>query len=556
MPSLKWRFLVLSTLAAVPFIHFLLTHRYGFLYPEVLFALALFLIPCALLAALSKKEVAFHLVALILILLVSTNAIHISLFPDLRLRYILSALAALTAAGMYFMRDKFYYIVLVFAISVLGTDTAQAVVEWASQQATSDSQSNPSSRRHVVYLILDSQIGLAGFPRDIPESAEAEFALRSVLADNQFTIYPNAFSNYQFSKDSIPSILNRRLIPKTGYYFRDEPLKTVLLENALFEQYATKGYAVNAYYSDYIGFPSTEFEVTSRTYYLNSLAVLHGLLESKLRWPSRLHQLLTIYFQADAFLWEAYVRLASERFRPKRLRLGPLAVAHVWPNQLLSDIRTAERDTLFFAHLLTPHDPYVYEATGQVRDPEEWTLEADMDSFERSRYVNLYRRYANQVIYLSRQLGAFLQELRDIGVYDSTTVVIHGDHGSRIRLLKEGERQEWEKLRVSTPDCPYVSRYDYVSEPELRDLLDRFSTLFAVKHAQARESQIMEEKGSVSYFLQKEFDTSGQNIDPNWNSVYLFNADGAPQEIPLLELWNENNEVSIPNDDLQTFSNR
>lgn len=541
--TLPWRFLVLSAIAAVPFLHFLVTHHYGLLYPEVLVSLLLFLIPCALLAAVSKKPLVFHAVALVLILLVSTNAVQVSLFSEMRLRYILAGLTALSVAGMFLMREKFYYIVLVFAASVLGTDIVQAVADRASESAIVHSQTNPSGRRHVIYLILDSQLGLAGFPQDISESVEAQSSLQRVLADHQFTIYPNAFSNYQASKDSIPSILNGRLLAKTGDFFHAGPFNLVLRENALFERYAAKDYAVTAYYSDYIGFDSSDFEITSRIYDLNSLTVLHGPLESKLTWPSRLYQLLTVYFQADTFLWGTYVRLVPEQFHPERLQVGPLAVAGIWPDRLLSDIRSADRDTLFFAHLMMPHDPYVYDASGKIRDPKEWASEAGRVSFERSRYVNNYRSYANQVSYLSRQLDGFLRELKETGDYGSTTVVIHGDHGSRVRLLDEREKSEWEKLQVTTPDCPDMSRYDYVSAPTLRDLLDRYSTLLAVKQPQAQESQIIEEKGSVSYFLRKEFDTGGET-EPGLNSVYLFSALGIPQEIPLLELWQESSEVS------------
>lgn len=534
---------MLATVVAVPFIRFLLTQRYGFFYPEVYLALVLLLIPCALMAVLSKSAIVFNVVTTVLLLLVSTNAVHVSLFPNLRLRYILIGLTALMTIGMYCLRHRFYYVVLVFALSVLGTDAAQGVVEWASGPAIGGSVSRPPSLRHVVYLILDEQIGLAGFPKDIPECMEAGRALHGVLSDNHFDVYPNAFSNYRSSWDSIPSILNRSLLSRTGEYFRGQSFRPSVQRNRLFEHYTAKNYAINAYYSDYIGFSSPEYAITSHVYDSNSLAVLHRL---NLSWRSRLHQMLTVFLQADTALWGAYVKLAPQRFHPDRLRIGPLAVADLWPDRLLADINDAQHNTLFFAHLLTPHYPYVYNAEGRIRDPQEWMSESPMETFEPSEYSNKYRRYAGQVVHLSRQLGSFLQRLREMGVYNSMTVIIHGDHGSRIRLLKGNERQKWEKLRVTTPDCPAVSRYDYASKPELRDLLNRFSTLLAVKRPQASDSKIIEEKASVSYFLQKIIDPFHENIDPGLNSVYLFNAQGFPQEIPLLELWQDIKKESTP----------
>ena len=542
MQGAKWRFVLLSTVLSTPFLHLLLEHHYGFFHPEVLVALALFLVPCMLLALASKNETVFHALALTFIVINSINAVHVNLFPEARLKWIVLGVAVLTAAAIYAMRRQFYYIVLVFAAAVLVTDVAKEAVEEISLPALAESGQDRSNLQHVLYLIFDEQINLAGFPEDIPECVEAELALRQVLSDNHFTIYPNAFSNYRSSWDSIPSILNLKLLERTGEYFRDQPFRPTVRNNRLFARYAAKGYAINAYYSDYIRFSSSpEYPITSRTYDANNLAAIHRL---GLTWEERLHQILTVYFQADTALWGAYVRVAPQRYQPERLGVGPLAVSDVWPGQILADIRAADRNTLFFAHLLTPHFPYVYDAEGRVRKPEESKSEGGMETFDRAEYVRRYRQYANQVRWLSRQLGRFLQGLQEMGVYDSMTVVIHGDHGSRIRLLRESERDAWMQLRATTPDCPAVSRYDYVSEPELQDLLDRFSALLAVKRPRARQAQIVEEMGSVSHFLRKEFEPADEVPDERLNAVYLFDARGTPQEIPLLKIWRNHSEVS------------
>jgi hypothetical protein len=115
-------------------------------------------------------------------------------------------------------------------------------------------------------------------------------------------------------------------------------------------------------------------------------------------------------------------------------------------------------------------------------------------------------------------------------------VVIHGDHGSRIRLLDEGERAAREKVLVKSTKCNPFSRYDYVSAPRIQDLLNSFSTLLAIKPAGAAEPSEVMTKGSVLFFLRgvllpRQHDSQGVN------SVYLFDAEGLPREIPLLAIW-------------------
>jgi hypothetical protein len=126
--------------------------------------------------------------------------------------------------------------------------------------------------------------------------------------------------------------------------------------------------------------------------------------------------------------------------------------------------------------------------------------------------------------------------LRAAGIYESTTVIIHGDHGSRLRLLDEGQRAAREKLLFESPKCPIVSRYDYVSDPPLRDLLNRFSTLLAVKVAGASQPSEVSTKGSVMFFLRGVV-WPKQDVSEGINSVYLFDAEGRPREIPLLAIW-------------------
>ena len=137
--------------------------------------------------------------------------------------------------------------------------------------------------------------------------------------------------------------------------------------------------------------------------------------------------------------------------------------------------------------------------------------------------------------------------INDFGLYDSLTIILHGDHGSRIRFLNRNERVAREKLLDSTSVTPRVSRYDYVSKPQLQDLLNRFSILLAVKPPGATEPLIIEKKGSILSLLWSEamslVDVSVKESDTNY--VFLFDARGLPRKIDILRIWEEE-EMKTP----------
>jgi len=396
--------------------------------------------------------------------------------------------------------------------------------------------SGKSDVQRVVYIVFDELIGLEGFPSDVEGSLQAKRDLEEVLLSNNFTVYPFAFSNYTRTRDSLPSIVNNQLLNFTGEYFDEDEGRNGLRKNLLFETYRKRGYAIRVYQSDYIDFARRQADsIVAQSYKSDDLAAMHSI---RMDWTQRLYQIATIYLQSDQLWWSAYRALLPAWLQPSNYRMGPLAIRRVWPSALVSDIKAARQDTLFFAHLLSPHYPYVYRKDGTVRGVDEWFHDDNLDFYRESEYLHWYRDYVEQVEFLTSQLREFLGELRAAGIYDSTTLILHGDHGSRIRLVDEGQRAARTKLLSECPKCPDVNRYDYVSAPPLRDLLSRFSTLLAIKLAGASQPSEVSTKGSVLSFLRGVV-WPRQAENEGINSVYLFDAQGRPREIPLLAIWQD-----------------
>ena len=151
---------------------------------------------------------------------------------------------------------------------------------------------------------------------------------------------------------------------------RTSPAGHSTTRNALFERLRSEGYAIAAYESDYLECCATRTECAATTRYAASTI---GVLERlPIPWTRKTRYLASTYLLSDMFLWGLAYSLSPHLLQTANWRIGPLSVADIWPGRLSRDILQAQRKTMFFAHLLTPHSPYVYRRDGVLRDDREW----------------------------------------------------------------------------------------------------------------------------------------------------------------------------------------
>jgi hypothetical protein len=116
---------------------------------------------------------------------------------------------------------------------------------------------------------------------------------------------------------------------------------------------------------------------------------------------------------------------------------GALPVPAVF-DQLTSDILAHPRGHAFFAHLMVPHYPYVFDNRCEMRPhAADWLTNhiAPTDSLvyntAESRALK-YERYTDQVRCVLSMLDDFFDTLDSRGLLEQATIVVNGDHGSRI----------------------------------------------------------------------------------------------------------------------------
>ena len=123
---------------------------------------------------------------------------------------------------------------------------------------------------------------------------------------------------------------------------------------------------------------------------------------------------------------------------------------------------------MVFAHLLMPHYSHVYDENCQVKPSVKSWSSRYLRHFEDEGQINSsvsrsahYQAYFAQVRCTLRILASFFDLLRQNRSYEDATIIIHGDHGSRIGLRD-----------------PVTGSQEALTDS---DLIDAYSTLYAVK---------------------------------------------------------------------------
>ena len=289
-----WRLMLFALLCVGPFIEFVAQQDYHYLNVEVVIITSFLLTGSALLAAVTRNGYVFG--ATFLVGMCALAAPHVSLmllsFAQIRPFHILLAGPIGLGSLVYLMgKKRFYSVTALFlaALFVSGTAeellTPQTRVEVGPQPATADA-TRPSDPPIVLYMILDSYMGPAGFPDTIEESRNAVRSIYDTFLDNDFTLYPNAYSNYYMTRNSLFSALNFRLL-------QFDRSVEVVDENAVMDHFHKLGYSIFTYESTAMAFPGGAQPANRRVIYKYSS--LGSIERVGMPWKDRLLLLSTRY---------------------------------------------------------------------------------------------------------------------------------------------------------------------------------------------------------------------------------------------------------------------
>ena len=256
-----------------------------------------------------------------------------------------------------------------------------------------------------------------------------------------FTLYSRAYSRFAETQYALASLMNPSDGADVTELLRVEDGRYTLLRNTWFDRLRSQGYAIKVYQTDRLDMCSEPTPVDSC--YTYSLYSPNPVQRSSVQTGERLRMLIRKLNFGDAIPLPA-----------------PLAASEAL-ERFEKDIAQTPRGVAYVVHLLLPHEGFLYRSDCSIRDPADWEGANRLKGLTSDRRTAVYQHYLEHVVCTERRINQLFDRLRSLRVYDDATIVVHGDHGSRIA------EQPWIN--------PTPSRLSQ------RDLLDHFSTLFAVK---------------------------------------------------------------------------
>jgi hypothetical protein len=363
----------------------------------------------------------------------------------------------------------------------------------------------------IIHIVLDEHIGIEGIPIDVPGGEDLKNELKAFFRHYGFRLYGRAFTHWSETQYALGAILNARMVPDGLIRRMEDPRADYfLIENRWFDTLLDQGLDIRVYQTDYLDLCLRDESRIQSCYVspANSISLLH---ETDLPADQLARVMLESFVEALA------IGLGT-KMKPK-YRLGAIAAPEVL-SQITRDLAQAPKGTAVFAHLLIPHHSYVYDtACNTKKDVSFWENSSDLVplgqpiSTPKSRRIR-YEFYFEQVRCTYRILGEFFQNLQKLDIFDDATIILHGDHGSRIGLFR-----------------PAAGGMNEVSEA---DIVDYFSTLYAVKRPDLAPGYDPQMRSIQALFAESFLD---QNLSESGSFVFLIGYsprnDDRPVRLPM-----------------------
>lgn len=334
----------------------------------------------------------------------------------------------------------------------------------------------------VIHIVLDGHIGIAGVPEDIEGGPELRRVLSEFYERWGFRVFSRAYSKYFMTYNSLPSLLNgvASSTKASNLVAAHEFNKSGLAvnRNLYFQQAGVEGYRTRVFQSDYLDFCQSAGDSLESCYVYSGaspqlvrdtnlpLAEKAELIVGSYANDSGVYTALRVAYRLVRYGLSRIGFSNLQQWERKNYELSSLGVPEVIA-RLESDIKHAPHGRLFFAHLLLPHGPYIWDRDCRLKsDSDTWLSRSSEHrhiqvSSDPEHRAAAYSGYFEQTHCLVSLLDKLLVSLDEEGLLEETKIFIHGDHGSRITITD-----------------PVVSSLNGATA---RDFVDAFSTLLAIR---------------------------------------------------------------------------
>ena len=331
-------------------------------------------------------------------------------------------------------------------VATLVMPPKKVLLGWSSEQAAA------AELPVFIHIILDEHQGIEGIPTSIDGGAELKKSLKAFFEEQGFRLFGKAYSNTNETRVSLSRMLNMNPFSEDFVRRGSGGFKWEVPRPAFFEGLRKQGYRVNVYQSDNTNFCANGDGAVSRCHTYAVTSIKH-LEEAPLSLTGKLRVILSIFVE-PSYSYKIVRRL----YRLLNLKSGSGLPEWTWERsrvtpisgflaleKLRGDLLSASRGDYYFAHVVTPHFPYIFDGQCRMREPAQWLRRygnwrvrwnqpepatANTPETRRLRY----QRYFEQTRCLYARLTGMFAALKQLPWFADAIIILQSDHGSRITL--------------------------------------------------------------------------------------------------------------------------
>lgn len=406
---------------------------------------------------------------------------RVSIFGELGLMALLVIAGCLVATWVLYLNASKVLIVVFGVIFVF--IFFLPILPHIQEYPTADRPTSEQTDNLPVYvhIILDEYTGIETLDERIDNQRDLKRSTKNLFIDRGFRLYGRAYSEYFDTRESLSAMFNAYSgeNPRQFYDDRNQAFNTIL-RNSYLRDLFNSGYAIRVYQTSFMDFCSAATDIIHKCLTYSPFLGTSSEALGELAWTEKLNVILSALWRRSVIkenIKQFYIRAAAAAAPKDTLAanqdtqifvgMGPIPTLPVF-DQLISDVAIARAGDMFFAHLLIPHNPYSIESNCKIRRPVvDWKLislpipldsgQVNTDSSRAARYDD----YVDQAQCALTKIDELIDALKSAGNFEGSTIIVHGDHGSKISRFRP--------------------RKFFKDKLEDQDYYDGFSTLFAVK---------------------------------------------------------------------------
>lgn len=299
------------------------------------------------------------------------------------------------------------------------------------------SDANEPGDELIVHLVMDELGSLDSVPLTSGQQREAN-AIMAAYAERGFRLYENVLSLTPDTQKSMSVLMDISFKEDLDGNVQRVPGKNAyrILNNRLQTHVRSEGWTVAVVQPEYLDYCEPTFQC-----FTYGLANSMGVFEDVQDWQLRLR----IFFRESAVMlasasrgWIVFENLGNSLIKSSLLKKG-------WSNPTTPLVSLRQVDLLqraltgaagtgrryVFAHILSPHFPWIFDAHCKVKDIEKWALPyASRAELRVGAQQEAIDAYWDQSMCAHRTVLRFIDALDAVHL-ERVSFVIHGDHGPR-----------------------------------------------------------------------------------------------------------------------------